>query len=51
MQTIHEGDFTVNVPIIKDDEIGDLAKSFNIKSSLPMDLEKLFHMFGESPRD
>ncbi len=30
MEKIHEGDFTSKVPITKDDEIGDLAKSFNI---------------------
>jgi len=30
MKKIQEGDFTSKVPIIKDDEIGDLAKSFNI---------------------
>ncbi len=30
MKKIQEGDFTSKVPIVKDDEIGDLAKSFNI---------------------
>lgn len=29
MQKIQEGDFSAKVPIVKDDEIGDLAKSFN----------------------
>lgn len=30
MEKIQEGDFTSKVPITKDDEIGDLAKSFNV---------------------
>ena len=30
MQKMQEGDFSTKVPITKDDEIGDLAKSFNI---------------------
>ena len=33
MEKIQEGDFKSKVPIIKDDEIGDLAKSFNIMIS------------------
>ena len=47
MEKIQNGDFTSRVPITKDDEIGDLAKSFNIMISKLEEANKRIEEFHE----